>query len=479
MNNLLPALRPVYTTAKPNENILLYDGLLEISSHINQHPVKTQGSGTLEYVWFPSPCIKFEFLNKDQNIDLISCAMHNNPPISLTLSDLGIAVDVSVATSRSGGNEGNFVSGRIKEAIVQGRGQDLAYVLFHVVNFHDFRRPTSILEQGLNSKHIERIVFEAEEWKITLDQLETTTDNIKSLNSQGGFAITHVGKLKKLNGQTFTGNRATDFLKKIADFLSFARGFKVPLILLCGYDAKDNEIYQHWDSQIGHFWKYVNSWFPKNEAHILANVFPGFLNWWNNWGESEKLALYWYLEANHISLSEQKIILTQVALESIAYKEGMTKDNASDKLRQLLEKFKIPTSLPFDKLSKKTSSFADTFRPHSPPLLEILIKLKKNIEEQLKEKLERETNEKEKQKIDKHLNQVDAPYLFTQVRNDIVHSKEKIENLEDYLYEASDLGLWYLELVLLAIFDYQGCYHNRLPKYQQNGEIEPVPWSNQ
>ena len=473
MNNLPSALKPVYTTAKPNQNILLYDGLLEISSHLNQYPVQVQGNGKLEYVWFPSPCIKFKFSNQEQNIDLILCAKHNNYPISLTLSNLDISFDVFCENISSGGSNGNHVSGRIKKPVVQGKGQDLAYIIFHVANFHEFYGGLkSILNNDLGTKFLERVVLEDKEWKLILNQLETTEGNVKLLNAQGGFAITHVGKLEKLDGQAFSGKEATDFLKVVADFLSFARGFRVPLILLRGYDAEDNEIWQHWNSSIGHYWKYVDSWFPTNKAKILAKVFPGFLRWWRDWEESEKLALYWYLEANHISLSEQKIILTQVALESIAYKEGMTNGKASDKLRQLLEKFKIPTILPFDKPSKRNSSFADSFRPQSPPLLEKLIQLKQKCEQEIK------TNEQNKQQIEKKLNQVDAPYLFTQIRNDIIHPKEKIENLETYLYEASDLGLWYLELVLLAIFDYQGDYHNRLPRYQQNGEIEPVPWSN-
>jgi hypothetical protein len=470
MNNLPPALRPVYTTAKPNENILLYEGSLEISSHINQHPVQTQGSGTLEYVWFPSPCIKFNFSNQERGIDAISVAHCNGQTISLTLSDIEVSINVSISSSSSGGKDGNFVSGRIKEAVVQGKDQDLAYVLFHVVNFHDFiGRPPSVLEQGSTKRTIQRIVFEAEEWKITLDQLENTTENVKSLNSQGGFAITHVGKLEKVNGQSFSGEDATDFLKIVADFLSFARGFGVPLILFVGYDAEENKIWQHWNSSAGHSWKYVGSWFPENEAHILADVFPGFLRWWRDWEESEKLALYSYLEANAMSTLEVKIVLAQIALELIARKEGQNQGNASAKLRGLFCKYKIP-------INNFTST--DAFRPQSSLLMENLILLKEKLKQELKEKRDSETNEQKKQKIDKELAQIDAPYLFTKVRNDIVHSQKNIENLEDYLYEASDLGLWYLELVLLAIFDYQGCYRNRLPKYQQNGEIELVPWSN-
>ena len=383
MNSLPPALRPAYTTAQPNQKILLYEGTLEINSHINQHPVQAQGNGTLEYVWFPSPCIKFEFFNKDQNIDIISCAIHNNYPISLNLSDLKISVDVSIATSRSGGNEGNFVSGGIKEAVVQGKGQDLAYVLFHVVNFHNFiGRPPSVLEQGTNRKNIERIVLETEVWKITLDQLETTTDNVKSLNSQGGFAITLVGKLEKLEGQTFSGEEATDFLKIVADFLSFARGFKVPLILLVGCDVEENQIWKHWDSSGGHSWKGIDTWFPTNKANIFADVFPGFLNWWNNWGESAKVTLYSYLESNYAQTLEVRILLSQVTLELIARvllveKEKIVTEKwfdaystkASDKLRKLLERLKIPLEIPTDKPSKSSLTLVEKLKTESPLLL--------------------------------------------------------------------------------------------------------------
>ena len=372
---------------------------------------------------------------------------------------------MSITRCSSGGNDGNFVSGKIKKPIVQGKGQDLAYVLFHVVNFYDFiEKPISLLEQ------------DSSQWKLTLDQLDTAANNVKSLNSQGGFAITHVGKLEKLDGQTFSEEEATEFLKKFADFLSFARGFRVPLILLVGYDAENNEIWQHWDLSVGHSWKSVDSWFPTNKAKILADVFPGFLRWWHDWKESERLVLYSYLEANAIPTVEIKIVLTQIALELIAKKEGQTQRYASEKLRGLFEKHNIPVNIPLNRLTNQPSTFANAFIPKSSNLVEKLIELKSKLEEKLKKNLEKESNEKDKQKIKKELNQVDAPYLFTQIRNDIVHSKKKIENFEDYLFEASDLGLWYLELVLLAIFSYQGCYCNRLPIYQQNGDTEPVPW---
>ena len=118
-----------------------------------------------------------------------------------------------------------------------------------------------------------------------------------------------MGKLEKLNEQTFSGEEAKEFINKFADFLSFARGFRVPIVLLVGYDQKNNKIWEYWEESWGNSWKYVPSWFPKTKGNKLAEVFPGFLTWWQNWEESEKSALYWYLEANYTQINEQSIIL--------------------------------------------------------------------------------------------------------------------------------------------------------------------------
>jgi hypothetical protein len=64
---------------------------------------------------------------------------------------------------------------------------------------------------------------------------------------------------------------------------------------------------------------------------------------------------------------------------------------------------------------------------------------------------------------------IDGPSTFVEVRSSIVHpnwrSKVFSSNEQD-LYtqarrEAWDLGMWYLEMVLLKLFDYQGDDFNR------------------
>ena len=161
------------------------------------------------------------------------------------------------------------------------------------------------------------------------------------------------------------------------------------------------------------------------------------------------LALYWYVECNSIRNAEGSIIIVQAALERLAYvclvqetKQLTSKQfkgrRADEKLRLLLAHFGIPTEIP----------------PHLPHLLSLA------------------TQE----------NWSDGPKTWIELRNNIVHPEHRWEPgfssipvavMEDLL----NLGMWYLELVLLALFGYSGEYHNRLRREVHLSRIERVPWA--
>ncbi len=54
-----------------------------------------------------------------------------------------------------------------------------------------------------------------------------------------------------------------------------------------------------------------------------------------------------------------------------------------------------------------------------------------------------------------------ALLIFMKVRNDITHAKKKYDAPPKVLLETTLLGLKCLDLVLLAIFKYDGSYNNR------------------
>jgi hypothetical protein len=484
MRNLPIALRPVYT-GNPNKPIVLYEGSLElqqtftIDQEIKEH-IET-GSGHVVFTWFPLPCIKFEFAN-----NYLEFWPDLSQPIYLRLSELNVSVPIRLSNCNLGGKAGNKVSGRIKEPIVQGSRQDLSYVMFHVANLSDFSGNCKIrLNETETGWRADRVNFElvAENWKLTLDKSQSISENVDELRANGGFAITHIGKLERLNSDVFSHVEAKEVLDIFQNFLSFARGFRVPIVLLAGYDAHGKKIWEYWDLSRGDSWQGVSSLLPElnAEGQFLADVFPGFLRWWldGKWNKSVKLILHCYLEANIGSGgAEGALILEQTALELIAYikvgEEFEKNDNAAQKIRKLLSRLGIPKNVPpsnaqeLPASEESLSAFAQDIAilapmPSAPPILE---------------KLQQVIERKNSQATQDNQRWEDGPHALTKVRNDIAHARKDLDFLNEVetaevRWETSDLGLWYLDVVLLNLFGYQGNYINRL-----NRETEPLPGTN-
>jgi hypothetical protein len=167
----------------------------------------------------------------------------------------------------------------------------------------------------------------------------------------------------------------------------------------------------------------------------------------DDWREALHEVIYWYLNANYSSRGiDAGIILTQAAIERLSYQfavkekrlvtsEGFKNLWASDKFRLLFSSLEIPLDIP----------------PETPVIQTLA------------------NNQKMKW--------LDSPHALTEIRNSLVHPEHKKRGqLSDAYYEAWNLGLWYLEMGILAICGYNGTYGNRL-KQRRVGQVESVPWS--
>ena len=461
-----PALKPVYTTSELNQPIELYQGKLTVSLEGRQGQNEScSGDGKIEYVWFPSPRIKFGFQGTNQNhLGIRILASPNHLTLSLP-EEASKSVIVLTNSSITTENKLNL-SGSIQDPLVHGHEQDLAYLLFHVPNFQLSVRGNPIQ-------------LDSEEWKITLDKVYNYKYNVGKLNSQGGFAITHVGKLERVDGNTFSLDQAVGYLDIFGCLLSFVRGLFIVPILFVGYDTKGNKVLEYWDcSRSAQFWRTVNSWFRDDCRKIkLDELLPGFVQWFQNSESSGRMVLYWYLEANitggiGAGSLESSIIFAQAALELACWEILVIKEKevsekefkklrASCKIRRLLDKLNISKRIPPNRTKPKSSQMDSLSarklieKLSSKKLIENLVKLAQNK------------------------NYEDGPRAFTEMRNGIVHPRQKmdIEGYSKALHDASDFGLWYLELILLYLFDYQGFYKNRLG--HPSWGAEPVPWSGE
>lgn len=338
-----------------------------------------------------------------------------------------------------------------KSEPINGVGDELTqmtWLVFHLYNFVDLIGTRQSTEQSGTAMHaIEHVDLAYDEWKIELKSLLSTRENIKFLKEEGGYRLTHIGGIRKSDGTPFSGKDADEYLHALRFFFSFAKGGWCVPICAVGFDVSGNRVWESWSSP-KEPWHVPLSWFDPHNGSQLATLFPGFMKRWANddWREALHEVIYWCLNANFSSRGiDAGIILTQAAIERLSY-EYAVKDKrlltakgfndlwASDKFRLLFSSLEIPLDIPGE----------------TPELLRLA------------------TNGK--------LNWLDAPHALTEIRNSLVHPEHKHRDMFDSAYyEAWNLGLWCLEMGLLAICGYSGTYGNRL-KQRWVGQVEDVPW---
>jgi hypothetical protein len=436
-----PALVPVYLMDKPNQPIELYSGSIEVA----QDGITSQGNGTILYEWTPNLCLSFQWtgLNVPAGIQI--------GQIDLNITQLSTKARAIISAWSPVGRNLNL-SGIITEPITLGFTNHLRHVIFHLVNFHRYSGAgISFVSKLWSRQWVGRMELEASNWRVTIDSLKEINDIERELDAVGGFGITHVGKLERADGTGFTAHEALEQLEALYSFLSFCRGLWSPPVLTVGFDIHGEGVWSNWSASNAKPWQFVDSWFPTMSPHQVSNAFSGFLRKWNDpiWNEPIRLAIHWYVEAAVQSGAiAGSIALTQVGLEMLSWlsmveagtivsTRGFDGLPAADKIRLLISQSGIPLATPTELNNLASAS-----------------------------------NEKA---------WLVGPYAFTEIRNGIVHStlskRLKISALSSTaIYETWKLGLWYLELVLLRLFDYRGLYHNRLKRERFWGDQEPVPW---
>jgi hypothetical protein len=322
----------------------------------------------------------------------------------------------------------------------------LKVVSFHVFNMPDFQGSHRECEKvGKTQLCTHHLVLSSDPYRITISSMSSTSENVKLVKGDGGYALTHVGRIEREGGRSFTGRDAAEVLTSLHFFLSLACGRWVSPSLAIGKTAKGTAKWFQMGLGQCDPWRYCLSWFGGFHGRLLEEVFPCFMQTWKSqgWHASLKKAIYWYLVANGNDL-DSGIILTQSAMELLAWtyvvkehrllsEAGLKSLWASDRIRLLGSSVGIPMEIP--------SCLAE-LRIHA-----------------------------------KRMQWVDAMHAFTEIRNSIVHPDHKRAGKHDNaLYEAYNMGLWYLDLLFLRLFGYRGKYSNRL-KSGWVGDTEDVPWT--
>jgi len=331
---------------------------------------------------------------------------------------------------------------------VGNESTQMTRVIFHLFNFvHIVGTRRSTEQKGTTNHFIEHVDLRCDGWNVEIKSLLETRDNLKRLKAEGGYRLTHIGCITKAGCPSFSGKDAGECLNALRFFLSFAKGGWCEPICAVGFDVSDNRVWEIW-SPPREPWHIPLSWFDPQHGSQLVALFPGFMKRWadDDWREALHEVIYWHLNANHSSRGiDAGIILTQAAIERLSYElavkdrrlltvKGFNDIWASDKFRLLFSTLGIPLDIP-----------AET---------------------------------SELQRLASQMNWLDAPHALAEIRNSLVHPEHKRHGqFGNAYYEAWNLGLWYLEMSILAVCGYSGTYSNRL-KRRWFGQVEEVPWKS-
>jgi len=323
-------------------------------------------------------------------------------------------------------------------------------IIFHIFNFINFMGADSFINiEGDSSYRLAFVDLEYKNFKIKIQELIETSDNIKYAKENGCSKITHVGSVEKAEG-LISKDEYAEIALALKYFLSFAKGSWINHVCSVGFATTNEPIWYEYSSP-NTDWKSLSSWFGEHNGSSLKELFPLFMNKWDSerWKDTFKEVIYWFLNANDGARGvDAGLILAQTALERLSYEyvvyekkllstKGFKDIWASDKFRLLFSSLSITLNIPssLSALTKKS----------------------------------------------KEMNWLDAPHALTEIRNSLVHPEHKKHGKFDIdiFYEAHLLSLWYLEMSILAICEFNGVYSNRLVRKKHIGIVENVPWVNE
>lgn len=441
-----PALEPVYGHSDVNEPVLLHQG----SARLRVDASTIKGNGRILLRWLPFPHLGYELTRPAEPSD--AQALHADPRLAVSEASIEALGDSNPEWDLSEGMHSAHFNGFLKP-YEDGAEQGADRVLFHLVNFVKYIGEPIYGDTADRFLALPRLRLYDKEWDITIDALPDAVAVHREVDRVRGYALTHVGQLRRRDGGEISRSAARRQLDALSCLLTFARGSHCPPILPVGF-AGDKQVYRSWDGAMPDPYAPYFSWFPRGpygNGTNLAGLFAGVNHRWKNpvWCGLLPRVMGLYARANSPRPVDIAIITAQVALESLAWaylveeKEAWSRGrfkgaNFHSYLRALLQELCIPTTVP-------------------PDLT----------------RLEEFRQGQRAQGDDSDLN--DAPRVLARVRNDLVHASARTSARADadVRIDAWNLACQYIEMILLAIFGYEGSYLDRTDKSYR---VRVVPW---
>lgn len=445
MNDELPlSVQPIYWSDGLHEPLRLYEGNIRL--RWNDQAIDARGS--VLFTFLPSPGFIYDVTatpvdmfrlfasrsEEEERVELLD--LHDSVPAQLPDGDTR-DTDAPDSQERRSGRASS--SGHLPRIFI-GTKEGLHGVVFNLVNFSNYRGARSRRTNGASYR--DRLTFEASPWRVTLDARRDLKETIEQLKVVRGYAFTHVGKLERIDRESFDWDEATDVLNGLFHFLSFAQGRLTSPALPIGIDKEGQTIAADWSARVVDPWTGRFCCLDLDHATELEQLFPEFMKYWTEpfWESVLVRAIRGYVDANNPSPLEGAVMMGQTTLELLAWavlyeREGWLRKEearitASGRLRLLLKWAGVSANIPETLSSLRELADSESW---------------------------------------------DGPRAVTAIRNALVHPTRETDRYLEVLTDCWMLTGWYQELAILRLLGFTGKYSNRLGS-RWIGAVETVPW---
>jgi hypothetical protein len=425
------ALQSEFENLQPNAPIPIYSGLLRIPE------ASLEGQGTVEFAFLPSPSIRFHL---DRSVF--------PAPHEITLEIPGLQSSAKGHRLRTD-SEGTF--GKLNmSAIEYGAHERIGRVEFHLVNFRDYiGQSVCRRKDGLLNIRTARTSFEMGNWTVVIEILPTFKERWKEAVDTHGYAVTHIGVMRRTDNELFAPKDATKALECLYWFLSFVNGARCSYIFPTGF-RHGGILWREMTAVLAAPAEHNQSWLAELAPGACLAAAGGFHHCWQDATGRDWLlhAVSLYLASNrNVSGTDVCLATSQITLELLSWialveqnqivsKDGFENLSAADKIRLLLFWCGVSPVLP-SALNDLRAGFPT--RSGAVP---------------------------------------DGPMATTEVRNAIIHPtktlRAKLHSFSDLAkYEAWQLNMLYIERAMLRLIGYFGPFHSRLT-HQAESITPPV-----